>query len=393
MNDEISSNTEFPDPWQTLPGTLERQVDTVRDDFAQALRDGDEPRIEDSLSKVPESAVPRLLLKLIIEELTFCHSTGKAVGTRQYLARFPNHQTIVESAFESAATIPTYDDSDRADHPPVDKQPEMPEKIGRYEVRGLLGSGSYGDVYKAEDPVLNRMVAIKVPRMDAFSSEHELSQFLDEARTAAGLRHPGIVAVYDVIQETDFVCAVQEYVDGQDLHAWLKSQPERPDVGRVVQLTIKIAEAVDYAHQQGLVHRDLKPANVLIDRQGTPRIADFGLAVHESAQHRHRGQRAGAPAYMSPEQVRGDAHHLDGRSDIWLWASSSTSCSSAADHSAERRCSTYSMKSNIVTQDHLDRSTPSCPRNSNASASSVWRRIREIAIHQLAILHAICSVG
>ena len=139
--------------------------------------------------------------------------------------------------------------------------------------------------------------------------------YLHEARTAAQLKHPGLVAVYDVQQEGNSVYIVQEYVDGQDLAHW--AQAERPDVARITHLMLEIVEAVGYAHQQGLVHRDLKPANILVDRRGHAHVADFGLALQENAQQLRAGETCGTPAYMSPEQVRGETHRLDGRSDLW----------------------------------------------------------------------------
>ena len=123
------------------------------------------------------------------------------------------------------------------------------------------------------------------------------------------------MAVYDVQQEGDSVYIVQEYVDGQDLARWAASV--HPDPDAVIRLMIEIAEAVGYAHQQGLVHRDLKPANILVDQRGHAHVADFGLALNENLQQLKQGETCGTPAYMSPEQVRGETHRLDGRSDLW----------------------------------------------------------------------------
>ena len=158
-------------------------------------------------------------------------------------------------------------------------------------------------------------MALKVPHKERIGSEADLSRYLDEARHAAQLDHPGIVRVYDVLHEGDLLCVVQEYIDGCTLAKYLTS--EHPSVTRTVELLMGIADAVAHAHRHRVFHRDLKPANILIDVAGHPHVADFGLALHESVQRQRRGDRSGTPAYRSPEQVRGESHQLDGRTDIW----------------------------------------------------------------------------
>jgi formylglycine-generating enzyme required for sulfatase activity len=191
----------------------------------------------------------------------------------------------------------------------------VPQAFGRYRVRKRLSGGGFGDVYLAEDTELARLVALKVPRRDRFHSEQELTGFIEEARTTVRLEHPGVVPVHDVFRTDTQVVIVQRYVPGGDLRARMKSGPLGPE--RVAEMVAAIAEVVAFAHRKGFIHRDLKPNNILLDEQGQPLVADFGLAVHESIQCRRRGERSGTPSYMSPEQVRGETHRLDGRSDIW----------------------------------------------------------------------------
>lgn len=194
------------------------------------------------------------------------------------------------------------------------------ERLGRYGIQHCLGQGNMATVYLAEDTELRRAVAIKIPRNDLSESETGrralFELFFEEARTLAGLRHPGIIHVNTVGRFLDGTpYAVMEYVDGVSLQEILKR--DALSYTRIAELVIEIAAAAEYAHGKGVYHRDLKPANVLVDQEGRVRIADFGLAIRESMQPGYSGDVSGTPFYMSPEQVRGEAHTLDGRSDIW----------------------------------------------------------------------------
>jgi hypothetical protein len=198
----------------------------------------------------------------------------------------------------------------------ADMPPEPPpERLGRYVVRGVLGSGTFGTVYLADDPELARPVAVKVRRAGTFASPDDADKFLAEAKCAARLNHPAIVSIHDVGRDSDRPYIVMQYVAGRTLADDLAFQPPNP--AEAAELLVGVADALHYAHKRGFVHRDLKPANILLDEHGRPHVADFGLAVSDETQRHLAGQIAGTPAYMSPEQVRGAAHHLDGRTDIW----------------------------------------------------------------------------
>ncbi len=193
---------------------------------------------------------------------------------------------------------------------------QLPFRLGRYEVVAHSGTGAFADVYLAYDTHLERDVALKVPRLKAFMNSERIAQFLDEARVGAKLEHPGIVRVYDVgwlLDEVGFIS--MEHLPGGTLKSQLAL--EKPTVHRAATLISHLASAIHYAHTQGLVHRDLKPSNILFGSDGLPRIADFGLALPESQQFEHAGEIAGTIPYMSPEQIRGESHRLDGRSDVW----------------------------------------------------------------------------
>ena len=189
------------------------------------------------------------------------------------------------------------------------------EQLGRYRVERYLGRGGFGTVYLAVDPDLNRQVAIKVPKQEQLRDPVVREAFLREARLAAQFHHPGLVSVYDVYTETEPVFIVLEYLSGQSLaDIWRDSQLS---ASRAVELLIPVAEAIHYAHMRGLVHRDLKPANVIMNADGQPVVTDFGLAVIEREFASMARNIAGTPQYMSPEQVRGETHRLDGRTDVW----------------------------------------------------------------------------
>jgi serine/threonine protein kinase/formylglycine-generating enzyme required for sulfatase activity len=162
---------------------------------------------------------------------------------------------------------------------------------------------------------LQRLVAIKVPHRQLVNRQQDAEAYLTEARTVAGLDHPHIVPVFDVGSTEEFPCfVVSKYVDGTDLASRLRKS--RLVLREAVELVATVAEALHHAHKQGLVHRDIKPGNLLLDKSGKPFVADFGLALRE--QDIGTGPRyAGTPAYMSPEQARGEGHRVDGRSDIF----------------------------------------------------------------------------
>src|SRR6516165_2824154 len=192
---------------------------------------------------------------------------------------------------------------------------EHPQRIGRYRIEKVLGQGSFGLVYLAHDEQLQRLVAIKVPHRKLVDRPEAAEAYLTEARTVANLDHPHIVPVFDVGGTEDCPCyVVSKYIDGTDLATRLKRS--RLSVHEAVELAATVAEALHHAHKQGLVHRDIKPGNILLDRSGQSFVADFGLALRE--QDVGKGPcYAGTPAYMSPEQARGEGHRVDGRRDIF----------------------------------------------------------------------------
>ncbi len=196
---------------------------------------------------------------------------------------------------------------------PVSKQ------FGRYEIVAELGRGAMGVVYKARDPQIDRVVAVKTVSMWGQQPEEEEEfrlRFMNEAQAAGRLHHPGIVSVFDVGEnpENKDPYLVLEYVDGESLNRILSRERKLP-VGRALKLAEEIADALDYAHAQGVIHRDIKPGNILMTQDGHAKIADFGIAKLNLAHFTLPGRVLGTPAYMAPEQLSGEG--CDGRSDVF----------------------------------------------------------------------------
>jgi len=194
-------------------------------------------------------------------------------------------------------------------------EPPLPDRLGRYKVLQCLGSGGFATVLLADDEQLGRQVAIKIPRRDRFPSAESVQQFVEEARTAARLQHPGIVAVFDVGTEHDTPFIVLEYIRGRTLSHLL--QHENLSWPAAARMVMEIAEALAHAHERGFVHRDIKPQNILLDGEDRAHIADFGLAVSLSQMGPEDREVVGTAMYMAPEQVRGENHRIDARTDIW----------------------------------------------------------------------------
>ena len=193
-------------------------------------------------------------------------------------------------------------------------------KLGRFEISTVLGQGAMGVVYLANDPEIERPVAIKTVRPEAMRGESAAeieARFLKEAKLAGRLQHPSIVTVYDVGRDRDVCFIAMEYVDGKPLTRYLTAADTLPLSGKIG-IIRQVAEALAHAHERGVLHRDIKPGNILIAKDGRVKVTDFGIGKFTAAatsELTRTGQMVGSPAYMSPEQVRGEK--VDARSDLF----------------------------------------------------------------------------
>jgi serine/threonine protein kinase len=191
------------------------------------------------------------------------------------------------------------------------------QSIGRYRVEGLLGTGAMGEVYRAYDPVIDRLVAIKVVRTELAAgsgSEQWLQRFRREARAAGRRFHPNIVAILDFGEDDGMPFLAMEYVEGRSLDAILKTSGPL-DPARSIAVITQVLGALGFAHQNGIVHRDVKPSNIMVLNSGEVKVADFGIARIDASEFTIVGDLLGTPAYMAPEQFAGAP--VDKRTDLF----------------------------------------------------------------------------
>lgn len=192
-----------------------------------------------------------------------------------------------------------------------------PETISKYHITGMLGEGAMGVVYKALDPRIDRVVAIKTihPGMMQMGMAEEMSErFLREIRAVGNLRHPNIVAIYDTDEQDGVPFYVMEYVEGHDLSDLFRDNA-RFSMEQVLHIGRQLLDAFAYTHQHGIIHRDIKPGNIFITKEGDVKVTDFGIAHVENSDLTQAGTSLGTPSYMSPEQCAGQA--VDNRSDLF----------------------------------------------------------------------------
>ena len=192
-----------------------------------------------------------------------------------------------------------------------------PEKIGKYEIQSVLGKGAMGVVYKGFDPGIERVVAIKTVRKDLVDPdlvEQSMARFKNEAVAAGRLLHPNIVSVYEYGEDAANAFIVMEFVEGTGLREYL-NRGANFDLGQIAAMMTQLLQALDFAHERGVVHRDIKPANLILTSSGALKVADFGIARIDTSNLTTMGMVMGTPSYMSPEQCQGQT--VDRRSDLF----------------------------------------------------------------------------
>ena len=202
--------------------------------------------------------------------------------------------------------------------------PTAPElkTLGRYNIERTLGKGAMGVVYEGLDPRLGRRVAIKTilkSHLDEDTAKDYSMRFVREAQAVARLNHPNIVQVYDFGEEGDIAYLVMEFIKGKELKTFFDAN-ERFDLKEAVRIMCELCDALDFAHNAGIIHRDIKPANVMLDAQARTKLTDFGVARVQdsdktSVERTQAGTMVGTPAYMSPEQITGA--NIDKRTDVF----------------------------------------------------------------------------
>ncbi|MGH9860000.1 MAG: serine/threonine protein kinase, partial [Candidatus Acidiferrales bacterium] len=191
----------------------------------------------------------------------------------------------------------------------------MAQKIGKYEVIEELGRGAMGVVYKGKDPFIGRFVALKTITTGLQDQPELLQRFYREAQAAGGLQHPNVVTIYDLGEAQDGTPYIaMEFLEGEDLEKYIHDQRAIP-LSQKINYIVQVASALNYAHKRGVVHRDIKPANIVVTKEGTPKVLDFGIARLVDTSRSQTGLLIGTVNYMSPEQVRGE--RVDARSDIF----------------------------------------------------------------------------
>jgi WD40 repeat protein/tRNA A-37 threonylcarbamoyl transferase component Bud32 len=346
--------------------------------FDHGWAQGPRPRIEEFLAEVPAQERPALLQDLIRLDADHRRRRGEVPRAEDYCGRFPEltaarlaelcagqgpgpqegstatQSAAPPSADESAPYLrcphchnplpfagdvsrsllcPACGSSFRVEGVERASTVDASRALGRFLLLERVGQGAFGAVWRARDTQLDRIVALKIPHARLLAEPACLERFRREARAAAQLRHPGIVRLYEVAEVAGVPVLVSDFIEGVPLKDLLEVR--RLTFREAAQVVAAVAEALAYAHGQGLVHRDIKPANILMETGshgsaggdqaagpravGQPVVVDFGLALREEVEVvlTVEGQVIGTPAYMSPEQAAGRSHRVDGRSDVY----------------------------------------------------------------------------
>lgn len=294
---------------------------------------GEQKKLEGYLREWPELGRESGVLVELLEAECLTRGILDEMPTHEELrSRFPEVGDQVDlDAIEAEAQTEHWSGDSAAAHaaaetpreertPPESNWPlplPIAGRFGRYEIRGLLGHGGMGTVYRAYDTELKREIALKIPQFDPTAEPAVLERFVREARASAAIRHPNICPIHDAGQIDGVYYIAMALIEGPSLADWMEGR--EVDSREAAELVGKVARALDTVHAAGVVHRDIKPSNVMIDHSGEPVLTDFGLAREtQSDTHLTRsGSFLGTLAYMSPEHAKGECHTADLRMDIY----------------------------------------------------------------------------
>ena len=256
--------------------------DRICDQFEAAWKAGTRPKIDDFLAEISPAEWPDLLRELLILDLHYRRQLGENPTLEEYRADYPalHFDPLADLFAERSQPAPPVAEEKRSSHPvrPAAARHGLPRirYLGDYEFIAEIARGGMGVVYKARQISLNRIVAVKMILAGHLATKADHDRFHCEAQAAALLDHPNILPVFEVGEHEGQHYFSMGYVDGQSLAARLAEGPLPPK--EAAELVATVAEAVEYAHRQGVIHRDIKPSNILIDSKGRPRVTDFGLA-------------------------------------------------------------------------------------------------------------------
>ena len=294
----------FEDEWKEL---------VVRGENSSKNR----PDIEKYLDGTTDVERTNLLIELVRLDLHYRRLHGDEASLLDYEARFPTNINLLQMTLGHPGILAGETVAGDATQDTVKIPTLIPgQTVGKYVVKETLKSGAFGSVYKAYDSQLQRYVCIKTLKKEGQLQQDAIDEFLNEARTLARLNKQDVfIPVYDSGFEQNTPFLVMELVDTGSLADVLNEG--RLDFDKSVEIVSTLSAGIELAHKAGVIHRDLKPANILIDEDGNPRIADFGLAIYENDRWNRLGEFAGTLNYMSPEQVSGKINLVDARTDIW----------------------------------------------------------------------------
>ena len=344
---------------EELPLRITRRIDAICDEFEAALKLGGTVAIAPYLDRIEVPGREPLIKELVLLALGHLGENGVSNPLADLLKANPMLRNELSSVAHESASAPTISLNDGVSssgktsglvvrcphcHNTIDlivdaslidigcqncggtfslvndtehtRDAAAFTKIAHFELIERLGMGEFGTVWKARDTILDRTVALKIPRREQLDAA-SIEKVIREARAAAQLRHPNIVSTHEVGRHANTIYIVIDYIRGVSLADMVSDH--RLSLRDSVAIVSKVADALDHAHRSGVIHRDLKPSNILVDEHGEPHLMDFGLAKRKETEVTitTEGAILGTPAYMSPEQARGEASRVDGRSDIY----------------------------------------------------------------------------